>query len=606
MRSIHLGEVKRMARTVKQLRTAGKQLLKNSVRSPSVCKSRKAKSKKETRSSKNNQGTQYSRKGLKLNRWSEEDMQKAIVEYHQKKAEGTVGLRELARAWRVPKSTLARRLKAPQLGYEHASGRPTVFDDATENELAALILDLAKRGFPLSEVQVRNLATQFADANDLQVFSQNKENHAGYYWFKGFMRRHPELCVKRAEGLSAARSGAMNKTNIEKWFVEYKQLVDKLHISDLPSHIWNLDESGLQDVFEAKRAVGKKGVPLYQVTAGEKGDTTTILPVFNAMGEIGKLMVIFKGKRIKPEWAVGSPSGTLIRASPDGWINKELFLEFCEAFVTTLVDDGRKHVLLMDGHGSHVGLYNLDAFKLLREHNVEVFCFPPHTSHWLQPADRCLFKSLKSHWTTEGLSYTRSTGGKKCGKSDFFRIFTPAWLRCSTVENIQSGFRSSGIFPVNFNAIPDMAYLPSLTSERPMPQQDESINSAALNDVSLEVNGSASTIMPSAQDPASELLSTGQSCSTVIKSIGFHQGDGDMAITGRCHTIQQPVIMQPAAEMNESVQLLDISVNYYTQQQEYEPTEFADPVESFIALLNSCNNPEVGVGLSYTFSGIAL
>lgn len=96
------------------------------------------------------------------------------------------------------------------------------------------------------------MATQFANANNLQVFSQKKNNQAGAYWFTGFLRRHPQLCVKRAEGLSAARSGAMNKTNIEKWFSEYKELVEKLNISDSPSHIWNLDESGLQDVFEAK------------------------------------------------------------------------------------------------------------------------------------------------------------------------------------------------------------------------------------------------------------------------------------------------------------------------------------------------------------------
>jgi len=133
----------------------------------------------------------------------------------------------------------------------------------------------------------------------------------------------------------------MNRPSIEKWFKEYSQLVQKLNISDLPSHIWNLDESGLQDVFEAKRAVGEKGVPLYQVTAGERGETTTVLPVFNAVfnavGDIGSLMVIFKGKRIKPEWAVGSPPGTLIRGSPDGWINKDLFLDFgreCVVFST--------------------------------------------------------------------------------------------------------------------------------------------------------------------------------------------------------------------------------------------------------------------------------
>lgn len=581
-----------MARTMKQLRTAGKQFLRNSAQPRPVRKA--VKSKKKTgscsdTSSSNIQGAQGSRKGLKLNKWNEADMQKALEEYRQKEAEGVACLRNIAKSWRVPKSTLARRVKAPQLGLEHASGRPTVFNEAAEDELATVILDLARRGFPLSEIQIRKLATQFANANNLQVFSQKKENQAGYYWFKGFMRRHPELCVKRAEGLSAARSGAMNKTNIDNWFAEYKQLVDRLNISDLPSHIWNLDESGLQDVFEAKRAVGQKGVPLYQVTAGEKGETTTILPVFNAMGEIGKLMVIFKGKRVRPEWAVGSPPGTLVRASPDGWINKDLFFEFCEAFVKTLVKDDKKHVLLMDGHGSHV--YNLAAFKLLRENNVEVFCFPPHTSHWLQPADRCLFKSLKSHWTTEGLSYTRGTGGKKCGKADFFTIFTPAWTRCSTVENIQSGFRSSGIFPVNSNAIPDIAYLPSLTSERPMPQQVENISNVTLNGALLEGNNFASTTMPSAQDQAPELLSPEQLCATVITSVSCQQGESSES----CSEIQQPVNMQFAAELIEPTQLLDISLNCYTQRQEYEPMQYVDHVESFIAFLNSCDDPQVGL-----------
>jgi len=119
-------------------------------------------------------------------------MQKALAEYLQKKSEGIACLRAIARAWRVPKSTMERRLKAPHLGFSHASGRPTVFTETSEAELATLIIDLAHRGFPLREVQVRNLATQYANANNLHVFSEKKNNHTGYYWFKGFLKRHPE------------------------------------------------------------------------------------------------------------------------------------------------------------------------------------------------------------------------------------------------------------------------------------------------------------------------------------------------------------------------------------------------------------------------------
>ena len=47
-------------------------------------------------------------------------------------------------------------------------------------------------------------------------------------------------------------------------------------------------------------------------------------------------------------------------------------------------------------------------------------------------------------------------------------MFSPAFGRAVTVANAQGAFRGSGIFPVNVNAIPDHAYDPSNTTERPL------------------------------------------------------------------------------------------------------------------------------------------
>lgn len=360
-----------------------------------------------------------SRKGMRLSKWNETVMENAINEFNTCVLnEGTACLRSIARAWGVPKSTLERRVKNKVSGHCHASGRPTALGKGAEDELAELACSLAARGFPLSEKQLRDLATQFANKNGLMVFSANKNNRAGFVWMRGFLERHPNLKVKRAEGLSAARAQAMNKPNIMQWFDKYEKLLQDLNITDLPSHIWNLDECGVQDAFDSKRAIGVTGQPLYQVKAGEKGDTTTVLPVFNAMGSVAALMIIFKGIRLKSECGVGAPAGTMIRGSKDGWINKELFYQFGKKFVESVVQDGKKHVLLLDGHGSHV--YNLDFINLMKDNNIELFCFPPHSSHVLQPADRSVFKSFKSHWTTEGLKFTKNTGGQKLGKYKFF------------------------------------------------------------------------------------------------------------------------------------------------------------------------------------------
>jgi hypothetical protein len=94
-----------------------------------------------------------------------------------------------------------------------------------------------------------------------------KKTSAGYYWFDGFMKRHPQLSVKKAENLSAARAMAVNETRISKWFDEYTQLMTKLGVKDVPTHLWNFDETGMQNIHDAKRVVGLTGQQAYNVTA---------------------------------------------------------------------------------------------------------------------------------------------------------------------------------------------------------------------------------------------------------------------------------------------------------------------------------------------------
>jgi len=201
---------------------------------------------------------------------------------------------------------------------KHAPGRRTAFTEQEESELYELLTAMARRGFPLREREVRTLATDYAQKNGLTIFSQTKLQHAGYFWLQGFLNRHPELKVKRAEGLSAAQAEAVNESKVLNWFDELKLMFTNTNVLNKPEFIWNLDESGLQDVFKSNRAVGERGVQLYQVQAGEKGDTTTIVPVFNAFGTVATLMVIFKGARLKPEHCVGSPSNTVVKCSSDG------------------------------------------------------------------------------------------------------------------------------------------------------------------------------------------------------------------------------------------------------------------------------------------------
>lgn len=428
-----------------------------------------------------------SHKGKKLNQWKPGNMQKAIEEFH---AQGTgtsdhvLSIRGLARAWNVPYRTLRNRIVGKVSGCKYASGRPTVLSSSEEQELVAVISDMALVGFPLTGKDVRQLAYDYAEQKGLKVFSE-KAQCAGYYWFDNFIKRYPQLSVKRAENLSAARAMAVNETQINKWFEQYCALLERLGVKDNPSHLWNFDETGMQNIHNAKRVVGLTGENAYNVTAMEKGETSTYLAEINAVGTTVPPLIIHKGKVIGKNWKNGAPYDAVVRATPSGGITKEVFLEYGKMFVKFLKDhklvDGLPHVVVMDNHHSHT--FNMEVLQLFKDNSVVVFGLPSHTSHILQPLDKVPFSILKSKWNEQMRLYTRNTGGKALTKSEFFRVFNPCFEQAMTTEHAQAGFRGTGLFPVNVKAINPVAFAPSRTTERAL----ESDNGVDVEPLSTDV-----------------------------------------------------------------------------------------------------------------------
>jgi len=429
------------------------------------------------------------REKKRYNQWDCGRLKSALEEYTSKAKEGTANLRMIARAWDIPKSTLQRRLKGSVLGTAHCSGRKPLLSEAAKKELASVIELLASRGFPLGMKEVRDIAYQYSEKNNLNVFT-SKHKEAGYYWFTGFLQRHPQLRIRKPEALSAARAMAMNKPVIDKWFTEYENLLTTLGIKDNPSHIWNCDETGLVDHFERRKAVGTAGHACYQITANERGETTTVLACFNGTGDYAPVLFVFKGSRLQAKWCVGAPLHSLVRMSPNGWITSTLFAEWGAKFVANLPKDHLPHLLLLDGHASHV--YNLDFLNMMQANNVHIFCFPPHCSHWLQPADKSLFKSVKHHWNEAGWKKTKESGGARIQRDEFFSLFASVWPKAATVETAQNGFRATGLFPVNRTAIPETAFAPSLNTDRQLHNEGSS----------EEIHQLAAT---SSQNPSSEV-----------------------------------------------------------------------------------------------------
>ena len=278
----------------------------------------------------------------KLNQWLENRMKLAVEGYKK----GGIGIRQLAQAWNLPKSTLQRRVAGKVEGFSHASGRKTAFTIEQERELADLLKSMARRGFPLVGAKVKKIAFQYAEKKGITRFSQERGT-AGVYWLNGFLARNG-LSLRRPEGLSVGRASCMNPTVVGKWFDNLTQLVDELGLRDRPAQLWNCDETGLHDHFIQGSVIGETGKPCYQITGTEKSQTTTVLACFNAVGTYCPPMIIFKGKRLNADWLIGSPAKAVVKVSKNGWISTELFLEWARSFVACLpVGDTSPHILFL-------------------------------------------------------------------------------------------------------------------------------------------------------------------------------------------------------------------------------------------------------------------
>ncbi len=124
---------------------------------------------------------------------------------------------------------------------------------------------------------------------------------------------------------------------------------------------------------------------------------------------------------------------------------------------------GRYHLLILDGHGSHV-TPEFDQYCL--EHSIIVLCMPPHSSHLLQPLDFGCFAVLKRSYGSV-VDQKMSLGVNHIDKHEFLLLYLQARAQSLSQSNIKSGFRVTGLVPYNPNTI--LLLLPKYTTPSPLP-----------------------------------------------------------------------------------------------------------------------------------------
>ena len=368
---------------------------------------------------------------------------------------GTMGLKKTCKEFNVPRTTLQRR--ARMLGDSSISAkkglgsRKPVFSEAMENELVRHVKDMESMLFGFSPSQLRKVAYQYAEANEIDHPFSQEEKAAGIDWLKGFMSRHQKsLSLRTPEPTSAARARGFNQVSVNTFFNLLEKLQEKYKFT--PDRIFNVDETGITTVpNKPMRIIGTRGKKqVGTLSSAERGQLVTVEICMSASGYYIPPMFIYPRVRMKPELMDQAPPGAIAEAHKSGWMQSDIFVKWFKHFCQCCNPTADKPVLLiLDGHKTHT--QNLEFINMARERSVVVLCLPPHCSHRLQPLDVAFMKPLMTYYAQEVQNWLRAHPGRVVTTYQIAELFRGAYLSAVTLRTATKGFEKAGIWPVNRN-----------------------------------------------------------------------------------------------------------------------------------------------------------
>ena len=384
---------------------------------------------------------------------------------------------EAARREGVKRTTLLRLLKTGDL--TERSFSHTVFSPTKEVLLADYIKKTSRLFHGLSATQTRKLAYEFAEATKTDIPSPWKRDRtAGIDWLTNFRKRH-HISLRTPEATSIARARGFNKAAVEAFYQNLREVNEKYH-GFKPENIWNIDETGITSVAAHPRILCETGTKqVGQISASERGELVTVVGAISASGASAPPFFVFPRKRWNDMLLLEAPNGSHGAAADKGWMTKEVFPDVLRHFITHMKPSEESPVLLlMDNHISHL---SVEVIDLCHERNITVVTFPPHCSHRLQPLDVSVYGPLKNAYKIALNDWMVSNVSSRPSIYKLLGIFKIAFEKAITIQNITSGFKTTGIFPLhslNFcdaDFEPSTVHVPLVVNDNPSDQMPEHV-----------------------------------------------------------------------------------------------------------------------------------
>ena len=258
--------------------------------------------------------------------------------------------------------------------------------------------------------------------------------------------------------LESARKRGSTKERYEDFF---RRLRYQIESKGIKQHgITNMDEHGMQ---EQETIAGTViGDSLTGRALVESPNSTTWVTVIEAVtAEARRLtpVVIFTGASLQGQWYPPfMKKHPVLKTwkydySATGWSNEQIALKWLnEVYLpeTKPRDPQEWRLLILDKHSTHkTDEFIITAFK----NKVQLLYLPPHTSHKVQPLDRSVFGPLKEYFRQETRMLAHARASATANKQRFLLAYVKASKEGVRSSNIRSGFRKTGIWPINQDRI---------------------------------------------------------------------------------------------------------------------------------------------------------
>jgi hypothetical protein len=396
-------------------------------------------------------------------------------------------IREAARVYNIPRSTLQDRLRGKTFRNE-ARANSHKLTQSEEESLVRWILSMDQRGAAPRPSHVREMANIL-----LAKRGTTPIQAVGEKWVYNFIKRRDELKTRFSRRYNHQRAKCEDPKVITEWFNRVQ--VTRMQYGIADEDIYNFDETGFAMGLVATAKVVTRaemvGRP-FLVQPGNREWVTSIECV-NCTGWALPPCIIFKGKVHIEGWYEDNalPRDWRIEVSANGWTTDEIGLRWLQKLfipATNSRTTGKYRLLVLDGHGSHL---TPQFDQICMEHDIIPICMPAHSSHLLQPLDVGCFAPLKRAYGRLVENKMR-LGFNHIDKFDFLEAYPNARTEVFRPENIQNGFAAAGLVPLHPERVLSQLNIQLKTPTPPLSRSTTSVPKTPYN--LKQLNKQASTI----------------------------------------------------------------------------------------------------------------